>query len=170
MGGELPPVPMWRRDLRDAPGLDPTARLVGHVLSTYMDGAGRACVSRSTLAVGCGMADVGAVRRAILRLESAGLLGVDRIRGGRYGANRYQAHPNGGWSAPVEVAYGGWSAPVEPIQRGPKPDLTGAPEHRELEVLEVQDRGEGFGSPNGAQLARDAVATMRQRLGEGSAS
>jgi len=162
-------VPAWRRDLRDAPDLDPVARLVGHTLATFMDGAGRCVVSRSTIARGCGLADVSTVKRAVHRLEAAGLLGVDRVKGGQHLANRYQARPNGGWSAPVEVTYGGWSAPVDPIQRGLRPDPTGAAEHRELEGLEDQDRGEGYGSASGAQLARDAAAAARRTILEGGA-
>lgn len=169
---------LWQRQLRDDPTLDPTARLVGVILSTYMDGAGRAQVSRSTLARGCGLADVSSVKRAVHRLEAAGLLGVDRVKGGAHAANSYQLRSNGGWPAPV---HGGASAPVGPDQRGLRSRPTGAlapHERKGLETIagapareEVHERGEGegYGSAEGARLAVEAARAARAALQAGRA-
>ncbi len=122
-------MPAWRHELLAAP-IDATAKLVGLALSTYMDGAGRAHVSRSTLARGCGLADVSTVKRAVHRLEVAGYLGVDR--GGGHEVSRYQLRSNGGWPAPRPGATappvvgagappgGGWDATVPGAGQPPK--------------------------------------------------
>ena len=162
-------MPAWRLELRAAE-LDPTAKLVGFTLSTYMDGAGRACVSRSTLAAGCGLADVSTIKRAVHRLEAAGLLGVDRGGHQQHLPSRYQARSNGGYSAPPGISRGGWAAPAEVAQGGLRSRPGGAGEHHELEGLEDQDHGgEGFGSEAGAQLAREAAAAARRAILEGGA-
>lgn len=80
---KLPLVAIWRNALRDS-NLDRTAKLVGLVLSTYMDSAGVAWPSKATLAA---KASLGSGRRAvdmaIDRLEAAGLLEIERSRGRR---------------------------------------------------------------------------------------
>lgn len=89
----------WRNTLRDS-DLDRTAKLVGFVLSTYMDGRGVAWCSKTTIARGASLGhnpgdNPGqrrgntAVDAAIDRLEASELLIVDRKRGRRgftYGA------------------------------------------------------------------------------------
>jgi hypothetical protein len=80
-------VPRWRDALRDS-DLDRTAKLVGFVLSTYMDGRGVAYPAKTTLAEGASLGREGqkgntAVDTAIDRLEASGLLVVDRKRGRR---------------------------------------------------------------------------------------
>jgi hypothetical protein len=83
----------WRNTLRDS-DLDRTAKLVGFVLSTYMDGRGVAWPAKVKLAEGASLGREGqkgntAVDNAIDRLEAAGLLVVNRKRGRRgflYGA------------------------------------------------------------------------------------
>jgi len=160
----LPPVPAWRLELRRAP-LDPTAKLVGFTLSTYMDGAGRAQVSRSTLAAGCGLESVTAVKRAVRRLELAGLLGVDRAGRRQHLPSRYQARCRGGWPDPPEITRGVWSDPADNGQGGLRSLPGGSPGTHELEGLEGQDRsGEGYGSDAGAQLAREAAAAARRAI------
>jgi hypothetical protein len=87
----------WRNTLRDC-DLDRTAKLVGFVISTYMDGAGVARVGKTTIAKGASLGhnpgnNPGqrrgntAVDTAVDRLEAAGLLIVDRPakRAGRRG-------------------------------------------------------------------------------------
>jgi hypothetical protein len=85
----------WRNTLRDCE-LDRTAKLVGFVLSTYMDARGVAWPAKTELARGASLGRNPGERKgntavdgAINRLEAAGLLVVDRKRGRRgfvYGA------------------------------------------------------------------------------------
>src|SRR4051812_32384832 len=77
----------WRDALRDS-DLDRTAKLVGLVLSTYMNGSCIAWPSKITLAKGASLGradqkDNTAVGNAIDRMEAAGLLDVERRRGRR---------------------------------------------------------------------------------------
>jgi hypothetical protein len=83
----MSPVAHWRNALRDS-GLDRTAKLVGFVLSTYMDGRMAAWPAKTTLAQGASLGREDqkgntAVDNAIDRLEARGLLVVDRKRGRR---------------------------------------------------------------------------------------
>ena len=91
MSGEpdgLSPVAAWRNFVRDS-GVDPTARLVAFVLSTYMARNGNgAYPSRRTIAKGAGIG-VRAVDAAINRLEAAGLLAIERSKG--HTSNTYAA-------------------------------------------------------------------------------
>jgi hypothetical protein len=73
----------WRDRVRDAPDLDTTATVVAMVLSTYMNGEGRAYPSRATLAAGAKLRQPRTVDRAIRDLEAAGLLIVERSKGRR---------------------------------------------------------------------------------------
>jgi hypothetical protein len=84
----------WRTALRDS-GLSSTAKLVGHTLSTHMDGNGGSCFpSVSTVAREASLSDR-SVRNGLRLLEAAGLVhtrnGGGRKPGGCYTANRYQA-------------------------------------------------------------------------------
>ena len=147
MASALPPawVP-WQRELRDS-GLDPTAKAVGLVLSTYMDGAGRAQVSRATIAAGVGLADLGTVTRAIQRLESAGLLGVDRAGRQQHAPSRYQVRSRGGWPATAEPPRGGPSATPGNGQGWLRsaPGVAGEPHEREgLETIARGRAPEGW--------------------------
>ena len=83
----LPAV--WRDTLRDSV-LDATAKLVGFVLSTYMDARGFAFPSKETLARGSSLG-VGkrSVDGAVDRLEEAGFLNLERSLGRH--SIRYQA-------------------------------------------------------------------------------
>jgi len=157
-------VPAWRLELRRAT-VDQTAKLVGYVLSTYMDGAGRAQVSRSTLAECCGLENVNTIRRAVRRLELAGLLGVDRAGREQPRPSRYQARSRGAAEyAPNGPRGVSGDAPAG-SQGRPKPVPGASRDRPELEVLkEGQDRSEGFGDPTTAELARDAAAAARRML------
>jgi len=194
----LPPAwVLWQRELREA-GLDPTAKLVGWCLSTYMDGAGRAQVGRTTLARSCGVS-MSTVRRALGRLERSGLVAVDH--GGGADVNRYQVRSTGGWPAPPPgspmtplpgspVSLGGVThdpqpgSPMTPERKGlktkaragahagapegwvPEDDPAIAAEFAARERLRVngQERGDGYGDPTAAQLARDAAADARRTI------
>lgn len=82
-GDGLSPVARWRNAVRDS-DLDPSARLAGLVLSTYMGAdANGAWPSKATIAAGCGFKSIRAVDAAINRLEEAGLLEVHRSSGHR---------------------------------------------------------------------------------------
>jgi hypothetical protein len=77
-------VIQWRDALRDSE-LDRTAKLVGHTLSTYMNGQGFAHPSKTTLARGASLGRPQqkgntAVDGAIDRLEQAGFLSIERGR------------------------------------------------------------------------------------------
>ena len=82
-------VAAWRDAVRDS-GLDKTAKLVAHTLSTYMNGAGTAFPSKATLARGASLKATRAVDTAIKRLEAEGFLAVDRSVGGT-SSNLYRA-------------------------------------------------------------------------------
>lgn len=92
----LPLVAHWRNALRDS-DLDRTAKLVGFVISTYMDSTGVARPAKTTIAHGASLGREPGKRKgntavddAIDRLEASGLLVVDRKRGQRgflYGAS-----------------------------------------------------------------------------------
>jgi hypothetical protein len=78
------PLAEWRNALRDAEELDRTALLVGLVISTYMDGNGRAYPSKATIASGCRLGSGRrAVDGAVDRLEKAGYLSIERSKGRR---------------------------------------------------------------------------------------
>jgi len=155
-------VPAWRQELRRTT-LDPTAKLVGLVLSTYMDGAGRAQVSRSTLADGCAVS-VSTVLRAVRRLERAGLLGVDRAGRLQHLPSRYQARSRGGVPATPD-SRGSTGATPNGSQGWQILGPGVAPVTREdLRSSEGQDRGEWYGDPTTAELARDAAAKARRTI------
>ena len=78
---------VWRDVVRDS-ALTWRGKVVGLVLSTYMNKHGHAFPSRDTIAAG-GSVGVRTVDRALAELEVAGLLSVRRSKGRR--ANRYQA-------------------------------------------------------------------------------
>jgi hypothetical protein len=81
---------VWRKALRDS-DLSRTAKLVGFVISTYMNGDGVAWPSRNTIAAG-GSVTVRAVDAAVKLLEGQGFLEVERDgRGGRTRVNQYVA-------------------------------------------------------------------------------
>ena len=77
----------WRITVCES-GTSVTARLIGLVLDTFMDGQGFAWPSRATIAARARV-DVSTVDRALRQLEAAGLLTVSRSRGRR--SNRYLA-------------------------------------------------------------------------------
>jgi hypothetical protein len=82
-------VAVWRDALRDSV-LDATAKLVGFVLSTYMDARGFAFPSKATLARGSSLGEGRrAVDQAVDRLEADGFLEIERSVGRH--AFRYQA-------------------------------------------------------------------------------
>jgi hypothetical protein len=86
---ELPPVAVWRNAVRDSE-LDRTAKIVGFVLSTYMDANGdNAFPRRQTIAAGADIKWLPTVDAAIQRLELAELLEVSRSKGRK--PNRYTA-------------------------------------------------------------------------------
>ena len=89
MSGELPFVAHWRNAVRDS-DLDQTAKLVAYTLSTFMNGHGVCWPARPTLAEAC-RCSVLTVDRAVVRVERAGLLAVERTKGGRGRSNRYVA-------------------------------------------------------------------------------
>lgn len=72
----------WRNTLRDSRKIDKTAKLVGFVLSTYLNGQGEAFPSQDTIAAGASLTDR-AVYSATRRLEAAGFLIVSWSRGRR---------------------------------------------------------------------------------------
>jgi hypothetical protein len=166
VAGQQHPVPAWRHELLAAP-IDATAKLVGLALSAYMDGAGRAQVSRSTIARGCSLADVSTVKRAVHRLEVAGYLGIDR--GGGQDVSRYQLRSNGGWPAPAAGATappvvgagappgGGWNGPVPGAAAPPKVEgqKTSAP------ALAHAGAPEGWVPEDDSEIA--AVFAQRER-------
>jgi hypothetical protein len=79
----LAPDPLAQRALRDSE-LDPTAKLVGFVISTYMDTRGKAFPSKATIAEGASLGKgKRAVDKAVDRLEAYGLLDVTRSKGRR---------------------------------------------------------------------------------------
>ena len=71
----------WRDALRDSE-LDTTAKAVGYVIATYWNGRGlHAFPAKLTIAAGASLRSVRAVDRAVLRLEQAGFLEVERSHG-----------------------------------------------------------------------------------------
>jgi hypothetical protein len=87
---------IWREIIRDSAKLSSTDKLVGFLLSTYMDKSGEAFPSRETIAAGCSLSDR-AVDAAASRLEVAGFLQVIKNtnpqgwKGGRGQVNHYVA-------------------------------------------------------------------------------
>jgi hypothetical protein len=175
VAGQQHPVPAWRHELLAAP-IDATAKLVGLALSAYMDGAGRAQVSRSTIARGCSLADVSTVKRAVHRLEVAGYLGIDR--GGGQDVSRYQLRSNGGWPAPAAGATappvvgagappgGGWNGPVPGAAAPPKVEGQKTSAHaRAPEGWLPEDDSEIAAIQ--AQRERDAAAAKVKSSSEG---
>ena len=77
----------WREAIR-ASRLDPSAKLLAQTLSTYMDAKGECWPSKQTLSGDCSQ-DIRVVDRAMLRLESAGFIHVERSKGRK--PNRYSA-------------------------------------------------------------------------------
>ena len=135
-------IPQWRDALRDSE-LDRTAKLVGFVLSTYMDARGAAWPAKTTLARGASLgrepAPGGerrkgntAVDTAIDRLEAAGLLDVDRKRGrrgfhytaliprGYVGLTHEESHAATGDNGDKSHAGTGDNAEVNPTRNGAK--------------------------------------------------
>jgi hypothetical protein len=89
---------VWRDELRDWP-LDRTAKLVGFVLSTYMNGSGETFVSKKLLAEGASLGQgKRAVDGAIDRLEAAGFVYVRRSKG-RVSFRYHATLPNGAAAA-----------------------------------------------------------------------
>ena len=89
MSGGRSVVASWRDAVRDSE-LDRTAKLVAFVLSTYMDGDGRAYPSMATLAEGASLGlNRATTRAAVARLESARFLDLFRSRG--RGSHHYAA-------------------------------------------------------------------------------
>jgi len=82
-------VAVWRDSLRDST-LDELAKLVGFVLSTYMNASGYARPGRVALARGCSTG-VRTVERRVRVLEDAGFLVVEWSVGGRSYTNAYRA-------------------------------------------------------------------------------
>jgi hypothetical protein len=119
------PVAHWRNALRDS-DLDRTAKLVGFVLSTYMDGRMAAWPAKTTLAHGASLGREGqkgntAVDTAIDRLEARGLLVVDRKRG-RRGFHYTGVIPRWyeGFERMESLAATGDNGPVNPPRNGAK--------------------------------------------------
>jgi hypothetical protein len=77
---------VWRDALRDSE-LPAMTKLIGHTLSSYLNGRGSAFPSMDTLAAGASVSDRTA-HKAIAELEAAGFLIVERSR--NRGGNRYQ--------------------------------------------------------------------------------
>jgi hypothetical protein len=82
----------WRTALRDADAPDAMAKLVGLMLSTYMNAEGICWPGKPTLARACAVSKR-AVDGAVDRLERAGYLVIERSAGGNPQActNHYQA-------------------------------------------------------------------------------
>ena len=80
-GAKLPVPAIFRDALRDS-SLDRTAKAVGFVISTYMDGRGVAFPSKATIAKGASLGDGRrSVDKAVNWIEEAGLLEVAHSRG-----------------------------------------------------------------------------------------
>jgi hypothetical protein len=79
MSAKKPRTGVWRDAVRDSE-LDSVAKCVAHTLSTWLNGHGTAYPSRETIAKGASLS-VRSVERAIVRLEAAGFLEVERSRG-----------------------------------------------------------------------------------------
>ena len=90
MSPAKPLVGVWRDSLRDS-AVDSSSKLVGLVLSTYMNGRGYARPGRVTLARGCSIT-TRTVETCVRKLETAGFLIVEWSVGGRSQTNVYQAH------------------------------------------------------------------------------
>jgi helix-turn-helix protein len=118
VSGRKSRLAVWRDGLRDST-LDPTARHVGHVLSTFMDARGFCFLKRETLAAGTGYS-VRTIERAIARLEGAGWLRVERGTGHR--SNRYFA------ALPVvasESRHSEWLVATKATRSGDSDDRSG---------------------------------------------
>jgi hypothetical protein len=70
---------IWRDAVRDS-DLDSVAKCVAHTLATWLNGYGTAYPSRETIARGASLS-VRSVERALVRLEDAGFLEIERSRG-----------------------------------------------------------------------------------------
>jgi hypothetical protein len=120
-----PLVVRWREALRDS-DLDRTAKLVGYILSTFMDKDGLAWPGKETIAAGAGVHPRTA-DKAIKRIELFGLLGVQHSPGFR--TNQYFALlQNPGAEAGVYPGAGDQRTPA----RGTKNPGASAPRTREL--------------------------------------
>jgi hypothetical protein len=154
----------WRNALRDSE-LDRTAKLVGFVLSTYMDGRGAAWPAKTTLAEVASLGREGqkgntAVDTAIDRLEGAGLLVVDRRRGRRgflYTAVIPRA--DGGFDSLESLATAGDNGVVNPSRNGAKSlaDSTEIPRPGEGESVE-SERKRFYARPRRANTNKRADA------------
>jgi hypothetical protein len=122
----LPFVAQWRNAIRDG-DLDPRSKLVAFTLSTYMNGAGECYPARASLAVAC-CCSVKTVDRAVVRIESAGLLDVSRDAG-RGRSNRYRATLNGVTGDAIPDEKRGHSGP-EKASSGTVKGVTGDPRKR----------------------------------------
>jgi hypothetical protein len=79
---------VWRRTIRDHPSLSPKARLLGHTLSSYMQGDGSRCFPSNALVMrNMGTKSVCTLDNARRELVDAGLLHVRR--GGGKRSNMY---------------------------------------------------------------------------------
>jgi helix-turn-helix protein len=139
----------WRRALvRSLPALSlsPRARLVGHVLTDYMDVNGVCYPSLRTIRNGTG-GTVETVAAALRDLEDRGWLTVDRTVGGRGHVNRYKAtvpadKQSGQPTLPAELTLPGKSR-IFPAKESAEP--TGSRRSRKIkeEGQDLKRRGEG---------------------------
>jgi Helix-turn-helix domain len=118
MSGRKSLPAVWRDAIRESE-LDPTARHVAHVLSTWMNGRGVCWPGRETIAEGTGYS-VRTVERAVARLERDDWLRVERGVGQR--SNRYFA------LLPVvasESRHQEWPIPTNAVCSGDSDDRSG---------------------------------------------
>jgi hypothetical protein len=88
----------WRETIRDSE-LSPTAKLVGFVLSTYMNAKGEAHPSKATLARGASVS-VPTIKRTLRELDRGKYLTI-ATSGGRF-SNWYRAaFPTGSFTTPL---------------------------------------------------------------------
>jgi hypothetical protein len=123
-----PLVGVWRDALRDS-GLGSTPKLVGLVLSTYLNGNGYGFPSRRTLAKGASLGvGLRSVDAAIGELERGGFLSVERSRG--RSSHRYcitlpsTAHDvrRSEWATAQQTTPNGASAASNGAPRAPESD------------------------------------------------
>jgi hypothetical protein len=79
----------WRNAVRDHPSMSPRGKLVGYVLSTYMDAKGSCWPSKPMIATGCGYANTKSVYHGVQELIFFGLLDIPKRRHNH--SNVYQA-------------------------------------------------------------------------------
>jgi DNA-binding transcriptional ArsR family regulator len=147
---------LWRKAVRDS-GLDPRAKLVAFTLSVYMNGAGECWPSKEALAENTGLG-LRTVDRAILRLEAAGYLLIER-RGGRHKTNRYSARN----PVTLDALFGEkprhWrrETPSETTRNPAKGDARSSPEI--VQEVETASR------PETAEQRRQRVELLRKSSG-----